>query len=183
MAAARQRLTSLGVEIVDRDADPAIDSFEDTIADALALTFRIFDWEYRWPLATYAEGDPRGLSETLRKTLAQGNAMTLEDYRAALTRRREIRAEAAKLGARYDAFVLPGATGAAPVGLGYTGDPAVTVVGSLLGGPAISLPLLQDAGLPLGLQLMGRMNEDADLMAVAEWIWRHYPSEAGERAQ
>jgi Asp-tRNA(Asn)/Glu-tRNA(Gln) amidotransferase A subunit family amidase len=181
IAAARRRLASIGVEIVDRDADPAIDRFEDIISDALALTFRIFDWEFRWPLATYAEGDPRGLSDTLRKTLAQGNAMTLEDYRAALARRREIRAEAAEIGARCDAFVLPAATGAAPVGLGYTGDPAVTVVGSLLGGPAISLPLLQDEGLPLGLQLIGRMNEDADLMAVAEWIWRHYPSEAGER--
>jgi Asp-tRNA(Asn)/Glu-tRNA(Gln) amidotransferase A subunit family amidase len=180
IAAARHQLERLGVEIVGRDADPGIEKFEETIADALALTFRIFDWEFRWPLATYAEGDPQGLSETLRKTLAQGNAMTVEDYRKALSRRRAIRNEAAELLSRYDAFLMPAATGAAPVGLGYTGDPAVTVVGSLLGGPAVTLPLLADEGLPLGLQLIGRMDEDADLMAVANWIWRHYPSETGK---
>ena len=73
-----------------------------------------------------------------------------------------------------DGFVTLAATGAAPVGLGWTGDPAFNVPASLLGTPAVSLPLLSEADMPLGLQLIGRADEDAHLMAVAEWVWQNY---------
>jgi Asp-tRNA(Asn)/Glu-tRNA(Gln) amidotransferase A subunit family amidase len=82
------------------------------------------------------------------------------------------------LSARYDAFVLLGATGAAPVGLSWTGDPVLNVPASLLGTPAISLPLLSDGGMPLGLQLMGRPERDAELMAIAAWVWENVPPTA-----
>ncbi len=175
---ARRRLNALGVDVIGRDDDPDIEHFERATSDALALTFEMFNWEYRWPLGSYYKEQPNQLSEVLRDTYAQGAQMTLDDYRAALARRRAIRQRAVWVGARYDAFVLLGATGAAPIGLETTGDPAVTVIGSLLGGPAISLPLLADDGMPLGLQLIGRMNDDADLMAVARWVWEAFPVEA-----
>ena len=56
---------------------------------------------------------------------------------------------------------------AAPVGLASTGDPAFVVPGSMLGVPTISLPVLQDGGLPLGLQLLGFADADAQLFSVA----------------
>ena len=40
----------------------------------------------------------------------------------------------------------------------------------LLGIPAISLPVLQDEGLPLGLQVTGFVNRDADAFAAAAAI-------------
>jgi len=100
--------------------------------------------------------------------------MTRDDYSRALRRRKEIRDHYAQVAANYDGFVLLGATGAAPVGLSWTGDPAINIPASLLGAPAITLPLLADTGMPLGLQLIGRTNEDAALMATADWIWQHY---------
>ena len=63
-----------------------------------------------------------------------------------------------------------GACGAAPVGLGSTGNTAMNVAASLLGCPALTLPVLADEGLPLGLQLLGRTNDDAALFGVATWI-------------
>jgi hypothetical protein len=42
------------------------------------------------------------------------------------------------------------ATGAAPVGLNSTGNPVFAAPGSMLGVPALSLPVLHDEGLPLG---------------------------------
>ena len=39
-----------------------------------------------------------------------------------------------------------------------------------LGAPAITLPLLAVAGLPLGLQLIGFPDRDADLFGVAGWL-------------
>jgi Asp-tRNA(Asn)/Glu-tRNA(Gln) amidotransferase A subunit family amidase len=59
------------------------------------------------------------------------------------------------------------ATGAAPVGLGSTGNPVFVVPASILGVPAISLPVLADGGLPLGLQLIGFADRDAALFSVA----------------
>jgi Asp-tRNA(Asn)/Glu-tRNA(Gln) amidotransferase A subunit family amidase len=111
--------------------------------------------------------------------LAAGRKLTLDDYRTALQRRREIRARYAWVAARYDGFVTLSATGAAPIGLQWTGDPVFNVPASLLGVPAISLPLLSDERLPLGLQLIGRAEEDADLVARAEWLWRHYDGATG----
>jgi Asp-tRNA(Asn)/Glu-tRNA(Gln) amidotransferase A subunit family amidase len=110
----------------------------------------------------------------MRKRLASGLAMTTDDYRKALTRRQEIRDQYAQVAAHYDAFLLLGATGAAPVGLSWTGDTTMNIPASLLGTPAITLPLLADEGMPLGLQLIGRKDEDAALMAAAAWTWENY---------
>jgi Asp-tRNA(Asn)/Glu-tRNA(Gln) amidotransferase A subunit family amidase len=112
----------------------------------------------------------------MRKRLAAGRALSIEDYRTSLRRRAEIREQYARLSARYDAVVSLGAIGAAPAGLDWTGDPAINVPASLLGTPAITLPLLADDNLPLGLQLIGRADEDADVMVIAGWLWLNYDS-------
>jgi Asp-tRNA(Asn)/Glu-tRNA(Gln) amidotransferase A subunit family amidase len=169
---ARGRLAELGAEIGDRRSDPSISAVEDAIADAVAVTFAIFDWEFRWPLGNYAKRN--GLSEGMRRRLASAQQMTLDDYRTALRRREEIRKRYADTSGRFDGFVTLAATGAAPVGLTWTGDPAFNVPASLLGVPAISLPFLQDERMPLGLQIIGRADEDAQLMARAHWLWQNY---------
>jgi Asp-tRNA(Asn)/Glu-tRNA(Gln) amidotransferase A subunit family amidase len=167
----RSQLEGLGIEIIDRRSDPDIEAFEQALADALTLTFDIYDWEYRWPLRSFALGEPAMLGQQLRARQAECGAMTIDRYRSNIARRAAIRQRAAWLLQRYDAFLSLAATGAAPVGLGWTGDPAVNVAGSLLGGPAMSLPLMADEGMPLGLQLLGGIEKDADLFAVAEWVW------------
>jgi Asp-tRNA(Asn)/Glu-tRNA(Gln) amidotransferase A subunit family amidase len=171
LATARARLEALGIAVADRRSDPDIERMEQALADAFDLTFAIYDWEYRWPLRSFARGEPAMLGDQLRQRQEQCGAMTIDDYRTNIRRRARIRQEAADLLARYDAFLSLAATGAAPKGLSATGDPAVTVAGSLLGGPCISLPLLTAEGLPLGLQLLGRMDGDADLIGVAGWVF------------
>jgi Asp-tRNA(Asn)/Glu-tRNA(Gln) amidotransferase A subunit family amidase len=72
---------------------------------------------------------------------------------------------------RYDAILTPAAPGVAPRGLGSTGDPRFCTLWTLLGMPALSLPLMQGAGgLPLGAQLVGRKGFDARLMRTARWL-------------
>jgi Asp-tRNA(Asn)/Glu-tRNA(Gln) amidotransferase A subunit family amidase len=96
--------------------------------------------------------------------------MTQADYAALLARRDSARGLYTKLGAEVDAVISVTAPGAAPVGLESTGNPVFAAPGSLLGAPAISLPLLNDDGLPLGLQVLGFPQRDADLFAIAGWI-------------
>ena len=74
------------------------------------------------------------------------------------------------LAARYDAAITLAAPGPAPVGLGSTGNPVFNVPASMLGVPAVSLPLLLPAGLPLGVQVMGFAGGDARLFATAAAI-------------
>ena len=76
----------------------------------------------------------------------------------------------AELAADCDACVSLAAPAAAPMGLESTGDPNCTVHVSLLGIPAISLPVLDDEGLPLGLQITGFINGDAEMFAAAASI-------------
>ncbi len=179
-AGARKRLEQLGVTLADRRSDRTIEQAEQALMQAVPLTFQIFEWELRWPLGAYANR-PNGLTEALRRRLAAGMNQTLDDYREALRRREEVRARYHEAAENYDACITLAATGAAPVGLGWTGDPVMNIQASLLGVPALSLPLLRDEKLPLGLQLLGRKDEDADLMAVAEWVWQSYPERIGRQ--
>jgi Asp-tRNA(Asn)/Glu-tRNA(Gln) amidotransferase A subunit family amidase len=169
-AAARDRLAKAGAELTGRAGDPAIEAAEQAIADAQPLTLALNAWEGRWPLNTYADLDASKLSEGARNRLKIAEATTQRQYGELIARRAAARAAYAKLADRYDAFVTLGACGAAPVGLGSTGNTAMNVAASLLGCPALTLPLLMDEGMPLGLQLLGATDRDAALFDVANWV-------------
>jgi aspartyl-tRNA(Asn)/glutamyl-tRNA(Gln) amidotransferase subunit A len=70
----------------------------------------------------------------------------------------------------YDAVIVPAAPGTAPEGLDFTGDPSLNTPWTLLGVPAITIPItLAENGLPLGMQIVAPYGEDARLLAVAGW--------------
>lgn len=50
------------------------------------------------------------------------------------------------------------------------GDPVYGDVTSILGTPAISLPLLSVEGMPFGVQLMGHARKDYELCAMSRWL-------------
>ena len=168
--AAKQKLAASGVMLRTRTDDPAIEAAERELTDALKITRRINEWEGRWPLNTYAEIDAAKLSGHSQERLRNAVKMTQGDYAALLAQRDSARAAFAKAAASYDAFVTLGATGAAPVGFKSTGSPAMNVAASLLGTPALTLPLLADEDMPLGLQLMGATDSDAELLETAIWV-------------
>ena len=69
-----------------------------------------------------------------------------------------------------DGLITLAATGPAPEGLDWTGDPVFNAPATTLGAPAITLPLLAVDALPLGLQLIGFQDRDADLFGIAGWL-------------
>jgi Asp-tRNA(Asn)/Glu-tRNA(Gln) amidotransferase A subunit family amidase len=169
-AAAKQRLQTVGIDLRSRADDPDIEAVEQSLSEAMDLTMSINAWECRWPLNTYSDLDPTKLSQSARDRLLAAERMTQKQFGELLARRETVRATWAKAAAKYDALITLGACGAAPVGLGTTGNTAMNVSASLLGCPALTIPVLADDGLPLGLQLLGRANEDAALFGVASWI-------------
>lgn len=109
-------------------------------------------------------------STTLSDALDEGARIAAGDYRAALAQRTRMIAEAAAWLAAFDAIVTPSAPAPAPAGIDTTGDPSCCTLWSLLGAPALNLPIGVDAsGLPLGLQLSAAQGQDARLLGVAAW--------------
>jgi Asp-tRNA(Asn)/Glu-tRNA(Gln) amidotransferase A subunit family amidase len=165
-----ERLRASNVAIIHRRNNELVDALETQLAKALGVTVSINAWESRWPLNTYRDKHAAGLSKMMLDRLALAESMSIEDYRRALAERAHIRAVYARLASFADAAITLSATGAAPVGLHSTGNPIFAVGASLLGVPAVSLPLLSDEGLPLGLQIMGSEQQDAALIGVAGWL-------------
>jgi Asp-tRNA(Asn)/Glu-tRNA(Gln) amidotransferase A subunit family amidase len=112
------------------------------------------------------------LSEPLRSLIERGREVRAVDYQRALRSIGPVVESFDELFMeRYDAILTPAALGTAPKGLGSTGDPSFCTLWTLLGMPALSVPVMQGAnGLPLGAQLVGRRNFDARLMRTARWL-------------
>lgn len=111
------------------------------------------------------------LSSKLRAFLAAGRAVTPAQVQAARERVITGVLELERALQSRDALITPAAAGEAPADLTITGDPLFSRIWTLLGAPCASLPLLQGpAGMPLGVQLVGRRGDDETLLAAARWI-------------
>lgn len=164
------RVEAAGVEVIRRAGHSGTERVESSIVRAMEISRQINAWETIWPLNTYRAVDPTKLSKVLLERLAEGEAMSLDAYRALLAERDRIRAGYATLSADCDAVLTLSAPGPAPIGLASTGNPVFNVPATLLGVPALSLPLLAADGLPLGLQVIGFHDADAALFSVAAWL-------------
>ena len=168
---ALERLRAADIELVDRTTDDAVAAAETALEDAAGLTTRIISWETRWPFNTYARDmDRSGLSQSAQDRLAAAEAMTLEDYQREIGERDRAHQTYARLKERCDACVTLSATGPAPFGIEWTGDPSFAVPSSLLRVPAVSMPVLQTETLPLGLQIVGFTDDDAAMFSVARSV-------------
>src|SRR6266853_1493103 len=165
--AAVAKLRAAGVAIATCHDDEKVAAVETAIHGARQLSMEINAWESRWPINTYRARDAGKLSKAMLDRGRQAEAMTLEDYRRHIADRDRRRVVYHTLAKEFDACITLSAPGAAPIGLGSTGDPIFAVPGSMLGVPALSLPVLDDGGLPLGLQLLGFAHRDASLFATA----------------
>lgn len=118
----------------------------------------------------YKQGGDK-FSEPLRNLIERGLRYSAVDYLAAVGGIGPLNEGINSIFDEYDAIVTPAAAGEAPLGLGATGNPVFCTLWTYLGTPAVTLPIMRsDAGLPLGVQLVGRRNNDARLLRSARWL-------------
>ena len=111
------------------------------------------------------------LSAQLANLLRTGAAMPREDYERAQATIAAGGRRLAEICASYDAVLAPAAPGPAPRGLAATGDPVLSRPWQALGLPVATVPgLRDDAGLPLGIQLVGKPRDEAALLGAARWV-------------
>jgi Asp-tRNA(Asn)/Glu-tRNA(Gln) amidotransferase A subunit family amidase len=111
------------------------------------------------------------LSAALRAQIERGRVHAAIDYSAAVAGIASLNAVLDPLFDEFDAILTPSAPGEAPRGLDQTGDASFCTLWTYLGTPAVTLPLLRSAaGMPLGVQLVGRRDGDARLLRTARWL-------------
>jgi Asp-tRNA(Asn)/Glu-tRNA(Gln) amidotransferase A subunit family amidase len=114
---------------------------------------------------------PDRLSQPMRDWIEHGRQLTAIDYLQDLQMRDDYRQVLAHVFTQYDAILTPVTLGPAPANLSDTGSPMLCALWTLCGLPAISIPAGRSAnGLPLAVQLVGKLYQDQELLQIAEWV-------------
>jgi Asp-tRNA(Asn)/Glu-tRNA(Gln) amidotransferase A subunit family amidase len=141
------------------------------LAEATAAQRIVQDYEAFRALAFEYDRHRDRLGPVLRRQLDEAAAIDTDAYDDA--RRTTRRARKALLDHLADGEVMlsPSAPGAAPHGLGSTGEPTFNRLWTLLGTPCVNVPGLSDqAGLPLGVQVIARFGRDRFALAAAAFL-------------
>lgn len=174
-------LRSAGVRILRRKDHPLIEHFEQSIAEAQSIAMGIIAWENRWNFENLAVNLAGKLRPGVLRLLDIGRTLSVEDYRLLLLRRDQARASMAALAPLAAAVLTLSSPGPAPlfekpenpdnrVPYGTTGSPTFNVGTSILGVPAVTLPLLAVDRMPVGVQVIGQPNQDDHITGIARWI-------------
>ena len=134
----------------------------------LPAAHRIID-EYEAAAWWRAHGERSGASfpEIAERGLAHGE----DRYRAALAAMEQAQGYFSEFFHDYDAVIAPAAAGEAPSVESGAGDSVFCEIWALCGLPTLCVPLLEgEAGLPVGVQLIGSANGDDRLLRSAGWL-------------
>jgi Asp-tRNA(Asn)/Glu-tRNA(Gln) amidotransferase A subunit family amidase len=124
---------------------------------------RALAWEYR----THHDALPQLLREKLDETVGLLPAAYDEAREIARGARRAL----AHIFDDVDVLLTFSAPGAAPKGLDWTGDPRFNRLWTLMGVPCVNIPAyVADGGLPVGVQVIARIGDDAGALAAAGFV-------------
>jgi Asp-tRNA(Asn)/Glu-tRNA(Gln) amidotransferase A subunit family amidase len=162
-----ERATQALARNSDRCQDAALADF----GELIQLQKDVMSFEMARSLSFERLRHREALSPALQTLLDAGMAIPGAQHAANLQRTADWRLRIDALFERHDVLLTPSSMGVAPAGLAATGDPLFCRSWSLLGLPAVHLPFaIGHKGLPVGLQVVGRMGEDHKLLAAARQI-------------
>ncbi|GAA5115171.1 amidase [Pseudonocardia adelaidensis] len=175
------QVEAAGVAVLRRAADPMVERVERSLVGVTDLGSGILAWEHSWAFRDVVANDADAVSARGKRFfLEAAERLGAAGYEEALRTRAAVQATYALLGPRADAVIAPTSSGPAPVWSGDvpgqppvpwpTGDPGFNFPSSLLGAPAVNVPLMGVGGLPFGLQVMGQPGTDARTTAIARWM-------------
>lgn len=139
--------------------------------DANVLRARINFAEMAKDYYAYEKRGRDQLSPQILEAIDKGNDVKARDYLAALDWRKVLNAGLNEVFNRCDAIITPAAPGPAPADLQTTGNPIFNGLWTFCGTPAVTIPLLwSQNGMPMGVQVVGRVGDDARLLRSANWL-------------
>ncbi len=175
-----ENLQQAGVALLRRKGHLLVEKLEQAIVEAPAICNTITRWENRWGHRNLVDQKGEFVSDRLKAGLAQAEAMSPDDYRAALLAREAAQSCHEAVGLLADAAITlscpgpaplwPGDTQGQPLAARPTGDAIFNTPTSMLFAPCVSMPLLSVGGMPVGVQVMGQQHQDARMTAIARWM-------------
>jgi Asp-tRNA(Asn)/Glu-tRNA(Gln) amidotransferase A subunit family amidase len=169
-AVTRDAFAELVEELGDKVEEISIDF---TTERGIAAAKTVQNVELAHHYGPLLDAAPDLISQRLAGQIEAGRGLRGVDYLAALESRKELYATVEDIITQHGQILTPAAPGPAPKGLGSTGDPIFCAFWTYLGVPAVTLPLLDADGLPMGVQLVGARRDDGRLLRSARWLARH----------
>lgn len=162
--AARQ-LAALGASVDEPDPPHGFDLIAGYHRTIAGYEFaRAISWErtQRGPLLS---------PKLLHGRCDDGLQASYDEYATAQAELAALRVRYAQLMLDYDLLLTPVAPAEAWSGLKATGDPVFNTAWTALHVPALSVPAFTaDSGLPVGMQLVGKFRQDANLLSGAKAV-------------
>jgi Asp-tRNA(Asn)/Glu-tRNA(Gln) amidotransferase A subunit family amidase len=176
LEAAAEAIADAGAEVTPLAA-PA------SLAEAWAAHPTIQDHEAKHALAWEFDNARDDLPPILGPHLAAAQRIEAAEYDSARRVANRARRDARDLFGNLDAVLTYAAPGAAPHGLGSTGEARFNRLWTLLGTPCVNVPgLVSAAGLPVGIQVIAPFGRDAEALAAAGFLERALSRRATSRA-
>ena len=164
LARVAKALVRAGARVEDRELPnsfAALERAHNVVANSESAA--ALAWEY----ATA----PEKLSDSLRERVEFGLSCDEATRRDAYQVFRDCQDRFSGHTEGLDFLLTPAAPGEAPAGLGWTGDPVFNYLWTDLHVPCVTVPAgTGPAGLPLGIQIVGRRGEDRQTLAWAQWV-------------
>ncbi len=148
------------------------------LAEAYAIHGIIQDYEVNQALAYEYDNHRDLIAPILRGALDEARKVSAEDYDAARRTAHRARKAVGAMLEGLDGVITFSSPGAAPAGLGSTGNSRFNRLWTLMGDPCVNVPgFVNDAGLPVGVQVISRFGEDQKALSVAAFVEKAIRSE------
>jgi Asp-tRNA(Asn)/Glu-tRNA(Gln) amidotransferase A subunit family amidase len=177
LEAAAAHLKAAGAEIVESELPPACEGISE-----IQRRHSAFEAPRSHAAELYRHA-PLLSRELLEGRIAGGRQLTLDDFRTAWRDADRARAAAAEWAGGFDAILTLPAPGEAPLTLADTGSAIFNGLWTVLQMPCLTLPADKGpAGLPVGIQLVGRRYNDHRLLDIGLWVESRLEAQSGARA-
>lgn len=143
----------------------------DLFATLVQAHTRIMAFEMARNLSWERIGHSAALSPVLAALLNEGMTITPEQHEKNLAAGMNGRQLIDACFGNHDVLIAPSTIGEAPSGLDNTGNPLFCRMWTLLGLPCVHVPFTTGTtGLPVGLQVIGRIGADRQTLQAAHWM-------------
>jgi Asp-tRNA(Asn)/Glu-tRNA(Gln) amidotransferase A subunit family amidase len=163
-------VAAAGVTILDASNDDDVAALEAELGRIDDYATDLLAWESRWPLGAYRAHGEHMVGARVHDLLERAAGMDSARYERGLAGRKRLRDMVAGFSGRVQGFLMLSSSGPAIADHAYTGSRHYALPWTMVAAPSISLPLLADQELPLGLQIAGFVEGDAETCAIGAWL-------------
>lgn len=151
------------VDCIDMSLDTKITDQEENVTDSILC----FEMSELWDDLLFSN---KNTSDFLQSFLQRGKSITFDKYQSCLAQQSEMKDSINSWLGDNDIIIFPSVTGLPPKLGDGTGSRDTQRLWTLLGMPALNLPIGVENGFPNNVQLIAKIGQDAFLLETAKFL-------------